>query len=131
MSQAERDAFVAGVKYTIVGPIKPKDWISDAQREALRRYPDETPAPAGPWMCDSCPDTFTSYEDAMNHERRVGEALEAKLKISPLIPYDGTLEAAPAESKTPEDKPEATRRWRCKGCGWEVREAGEEILEEA
>ena len=50
MSQKERDAFVAGVLWDWQAEIKKRrdfDLHGAAVAESSRRYPDETPAPAG------------------------------------------------------------------------------------
>jgi len=73
--------------------------------EALRRYPDETPAPAGPTIpCPECKKAGR-LDERDGLFRTAGDAKEAG-ELCPTCEGDGTV-------STP---PEAAIGWRCKGC---------------
>ena len=104
MSQAQRDAFVAGADWYWMyqGHSKgmPNMERGDCEREAARRFPDDTPA----------------QEPLLHVEASDGVPEDTVLLVRPSegLHEDGPQLAGKIINVAP---PEAPRRWRCRGCG--------------
>jgi len=149
MSQKERDAFMAGYMAAREGiPFVSKvgaTAIDHAKAEALRRYPDETPAPAGqigcPYYCegshvegercncpchkdetawlvetaDSGPAWWTGTGWTSDSLKAVRYATRDQAEYAAKALGAGTFASEHRWFPSP---PEAARRWRCKTCDW-------------